>query len=194
MKGNTLKKTKCKNIVCCATRLQGAIVGNLPPGTLKRLLINLAACIHHWDTDYFRPPVMPERWKCRLPKQDRMEWVTNQIFLSGRCLQGLHNSQLPILLLGKQLSLPFVSAKRGGFPWAMRARLPFLTLKELLSVRHGADWTHVKKPHLLQGIWWESGGKCASCCCDPKSKLLRSLLGQNDKHFSKTTLPPGHQV
>lgn len=32
-----------------STRLQGAIAGNLPSGTLKRQLINLAACVHHQD-------------------------------------------------------------------------------------------------------------------------------------------------
>lgn len=195
MKGSTLKKTKCKNIVCCPTRLQGARVGNLPSGTLKRLLINLAPCVHHWDTEYFRPPVMSGRWKCRFHKQDPMQWVTNQISLTGRFLQGLHNSKPPIFFffLGKQLSLPFVFAKHGGVPWTMTARQPFCTLRDC-SVLGRVLIQVLLKSHTFSKMGWESGGKFASYSYDPKSKFLRSLLGQNDKHFLRTTLPPGHQV
>lgn len=156
MKGNTLKK-KCKNIVCCPTRLQGAILGNLPSGTLKRLirLTNLAACVRHWNTEYFRAPVMPERWKCRLPKQHPMEWVTNQIFLTGRCLQGLHNSEVLFFFLGKQLFLPFVFAKCGDVPWTMTARQPFHTLRDC-SVLGMVLIQNLLKSHTCSK---ESGGK-----------------------------------
>ena len=99
------------------------------------------------------------------------------------------------LFLGEWLALPFIFAMYGGVPWTMTVRQPFCTLKDCsLDVRHGGDSALDKNHTSSEVAGGKVGGKCNSHCCDPKSKLLRSLLEQNDERLLKTTLPPGPQA
>lgn len=177
-----------------STRLQGAIVGNLPSGTLKRQLINLAACVHHQDRHRaFQTSYHAWEMKVQVAIQEPMEWVTNHMFLTGRHLQGFHNSELPLFLfffLGKQLSLPFMFVECGGVPWTMTARQSFHTLRDC-SVLGMVLIQHLLKSHTFSK---ESVGKVEGnvflTSKTQKPKLLRNL-----KNISQSSmLPPGHQV